>query len=164
MKLLLTLLCAVLVWAGSIRDDLGSLERDAIVIGYGLTPVYVFVDPLCPNSRNFIEVIQSSQKVQKDNTYFVFLYRLQMFDSDGVINAIYHARNPKEAMLDVMVKHHAMPREEAVEEVVRKRKRIKEVAMKIDMHRRPYLMMYPIGGRYCKVSEGKAACMLQSSK
>jgi len=163
MKMLLLFLIATLLCAEPDRGALKSIESDAIVFGTGLNKVYVFVDPLCPNSRNFIETIESNQKIQKENTYFVFLYRLKMFRSDGVINAIYQAKNRKRALLDVMVAKLpiTIKNDDLVKDI---RERIEVVAMQLPMKHRPFLLMYPHGSNYCKISEGKAACMLSAGK
>jgi hypothetical protein len=161
MKILFLFLIATLLWSEPSRSELQTIESDAIVFGSGWNKAYVFIDPMCPNSKNFIDSIQSNQKIQKANTYFVFLYRLEMFESDKVINAIYHSADPKKSLLDVMVSNLPILKDEDDHEVLEKRKRIENVAQKTDMKRRPYLILYPFGSQYCKVSEGKAACMLQ---
>lgn len=161
MKHLFLFLMSTLLWGEPSRSELQRMERDAIVFGNGWNTIYVFVDPMCPNSKNFIDSIQSNSKVQKENTYFVFLYRINMFDSDDVINAIYRSTDPKHALLEVMVFNHSLKEEKTNDEILEKRKRIENIALKTAMKRRPYLIMYPFGSPYCKVSEGKAACMLQ---
>lgn len=164
MKLLSLLLLSMLLWGEATRSELENIEPDAIVFGYGLNRVYAFVDPMCPNSKDFIDAIQSNSKVQKENTYFVFLYHLSMFKSDNIINAIYEAKNQKQALIDVMVSNFQIEPKDADNETLKKRERIQSVAMKTQMQQRPYLIMFPFGSKYCKVSEGKAACVLQSSK
>jgi len=160
MKMILLMLLATLLCAEPNRSALESIESDAIVFGTGLNRIYVFVDPLCPNSRNLIEAIETNQKLQRENTYFVFLYRLKMFKSDTTINAIYQAKDRKKALLDVMINQLPVTTQEndSAREI---RKRIKRVAIQIPMKHRPYLILFPHGSSYCKVSEGKAACMLQ---
>lgn len=164
MKFLSLFLVSLLLWGEATRNELEKIEPDAIVIGYGLNRVYAFVDPLCPNSKDFIDAIQSNAKVQKENTYFIFLHHLYMFNSENIINAIYEAKNQKQALIDVMVSNLPIEQKDANNEILKKRKRIQSVAMKTQMQQRPYLILFPFGSKYCKVSEGKAACVLQSSQ
>lgn len=164
MKFLSLFLMSLLLWGEATRSELENIEQDAIIFGYGLNRVYAFIDPMCPNSKDFIDAIQSNPKVQKENTYFVFLYHLNMFNSDNIINAIYEAKNQKQALIDVMVSNIPIEQKDANNEILKKRERIQSIAMKTKMQQRPYLILFPFGSKYCKVSEGKAACVLQSSK
>jgi len=145
---------------GASRTELLNLEEDAVVFGQGPNQVYAFVDPMCSKSKDYIALISTQKKLLKQNTYYVFLHRLEKFKSDKVINYIYEVNNPKEALLEVMVDDKELTSEHLLNTVKAKRHRIDTVADSTGMTRRPYLLIYPAGSNICKVSEGSAPCML----
>ena len=71
--------------------------------------VYAFIDPRCPHSRDFVDLIHENEKMRKRYHYYFFLYAHPMFKSGAAINAIYNAPDPKKAMLDYMLKRAPLP-------------------------------------------------------
>lgn len=119
---------------------LTNLESDALTLGNGVTKVYVFVDPFCPHSRNFLSMIAESEKMQERYSYYIFLYTLPRMKSEAMVSTIYASEKPLETLLDVMVRHVDVTPAVYVN-VGDKVKRIAEVAKKIDVYKRPYLIM-----------------------
>ena len=159
LKLFYLLLIIVVSSYAASRTELLNLEKDAIVFGNGPTQVYAFVDPMCHKSKDYISFISEEQKLLEKNTYYVFLHRLEKFPSDKVIDYIYEAEYPKEALLAVMVDNKKVVSEQLLKTVDAKRARIDKAADSTGMTRRPYLLIYPEGSNICKASEGVPPCM-----
>jgi len=119
---------------------LRSIEHDAIVMGEGSIKVYVFIDPNCPNSRNFISLIEENSKMRSKYTYFLFLYELKRFHSSNLIAKIYSSTNPLETLKRVMI-HDEPPLNESNPAVLDKISQIEKVAEKLDVYKRPYIIM-----------------------
>ena len=138
-----------------------SISNYAIRIGNGPNRTYTFVDPLCSKSRAFIKLINEREDLKQASTYYIFLYRLQKFDSDELIEYIYQSDNPLDALKEIMIDEDF----DVVEDVTLKQKTleiikdISVVAKHLDMKRRPYLLIFDEGSHYCTVSEGTAPCL-----
>lgn len=162
MKMLKTvyfvLVFIVNIYAAS-RSELLNLEEDAITFGSGPNQVYVFIDPMCSKSKDYISLISTEEKLLKKNSYYVFLHRLEKFKSDKLINYIYESESPKEALLELIITDELIESQQVVQSVQEKRTRIDKVADSTGMTRRPYLLIYPANSNVCKVSEGTAPCM-----
>lgn len=119
-----------------------AIESSALRIGDGPVKVHAFVDPMCPHSRDFVEMIAESEKMRSGYSYYFYLYSLPRMHSEAVVAAIYDNSNPIELLLDVMVRHKVVDvRETNNESVFRKIKAIAEVAEKLDVYKRPYIIM-----------------------
>ena len=128
----------------SIEEALPILEpimQFAMHIGEGSSDIYVFVDPLCPHSRNFIDLIANSEKMQARYSYHIFLLRLEKFDSANSIEQIYSCVDELECLEDVMLSNKSLH----VRSVTRQTKKmigtIQEVAKTLDAYKRPYLLI-----------------------
>lgn len=160
MKILLFLMLYMLTWGQPTKQELKELEPDAIVFGTGANRVYAFVDPMCSVSQHYLELINSNELFLKTNTYYIFLYRLEKFDSDELIDSIYMADNRKEALIKSMLLGQKVELQFASLEVEQLRDRIRTVAHKTQMKQRPYILMYKVGDDICDVREGNDACMI----
>lgn len=160
MKILLLLMVYMLIWGQPTKQELKELERDAIVFGTGANHVYAFLDPMCSVSQNYLELIKSNELFLKMNTYYIFLHRLEKFDSDELIDSIYMADNRKEALIKNMIHGQKIEFQFASLEVEQLRDRIRTVAHKTQMKQRPYILMYKLGDDICDVREGSAACII----
>ncbi|WP_345970520.1 hypothetical protein WCX72_01710 [Sulfurimonas sp. HSL1-6] len=120
-----------------------AIKGDAIELGNGPTDVYAFIDPRCPHSRDFVGMITESDKMQRRYHYYFFLYAHPMFKSGAVINAIYNAPRPKEAMLDYMLRRSALPKLNRLTPpaIHVKVTRIRKAAEQIGVDKRPYLIL-----------------------
>jgi len=120
-----------------------SLRSDAIELGKGPIDVYVFIDPNCPHSRDFLGMISDNQKMLSRYHYYFFLYALPHFGSSAVINAIYADASPKDAMLSYMLRHQRLTKLSRLTPpaVQAKVARIIVTAEAIGIDRRPYLIL-----------------------
>ena len=119
---------------------LETIEDKALTIGNGPVKVFVFIDPLCPHSQNFMSLIYESKKMQARYSYYLFLYALPRFHSERVVSAIYATKNPLDALVDLMIFKKKIKDSVLLEDkssVVM----IADVAQKIDVYKRPYLIM-----------------------
>ena len=117
------------------------IEKFALNIGHGKSDVYVFLDPICPNSQNFLEMISSMQMLQKKYSYHIFLYELKRFDSLSTIERIYESSNVLQSIKTVMIEKKTLPKSALTVEVKEKISAIAQVAKKIDVYKRPYLII-----------------------
>jgi len=120
---------------------LQSIEGYALHMGTGERKVHVFIDPLCPHSQNLLELISENKKALSRNSYSFYLYTLQRLHSEKVVSAIYDSAAPLTTMLDVMVHKKKIdltlnPSDENSLKV----EAITEVAKKLDVYKRPYLI------------------------
>lgn len=141
MKILFFLIICLLAWGQPSSEELKELESDAIVFGNGPNRAYVFIDPLCHNSQNYMDFLISNNALLRKNTYYVFLHRLEKFDSDELIDSIYMADDSKDSLLKSMILHEEIPIKKASQSVINMRSRISDAAHKTAMTRRPYLLI-----------------------
>jgi protein-disulfide isomerase len=119
-----------------------TIEKSALRMGSGPVKVYAFVDPMCPHSRDFVEMIAESEKMRAGYSYYFYLYSLPRMHSEAVVAAIYDNANPMELLLDVMVRHKKVQvKKTAAKSVFQKIKEIAAVAEKLDVYKRPYIIM-----------------------
>jgi len=141
---------------------LDSISQHAIRIGSGdLKKYYIFVDPMCPYSKNFIKLISQNKMQQIHTSYYVFLYRLPKFKSDKLIQYIYQCSDNKSALLDVMVKEKNtdLRQLQIDNNKVKIIDEISFIARKMNIKKRPYMIVFKEGSKYCDVSEGSAPCL-----
>ncbi|PHR58453.1 MAG: hypothetical protein COA44_03140 [Arcobacter sp.] len=137
-----------------------SISEYAIKIGTGPNKTYSFIDPLCSKSQAFIELIVNREDLQKETSYYIFLYELPRLHSKEYIIYIYQAKNPLEALKEVMIyQDYDIEINETSSETVVFMKKITEVAKQMDIKKWPYLLIYKKGSKYCLVSEGTAPCL-----
>ena len=138
-----------------------SIAKYAIRIGTGPDHSYVFVDPLCPKSQHFIELIDKRKDLQEKSSYYIFLYRLHKFDSAELIEYIYQSENPLEALKEIMIDkdYDGLEDFSVQEKTLDIIHHVSAVARELHMKRRPYLLIYEEGSHFCTVSEGTAPCL-----
>jgi len=121
---------------------LETIKGDALHLGRGERQVYLFVDPLCPHSRDFIDLIATNEKLLQRNNYNIYLYTLKRLHSEKVVMAIYMSEDPLHTLLDVMVRKDKIKVEVKPSQDVRlKVAAIESVAKKLDVYKRPYLIL-----------------------
>ena len=141
---------------------LDSISEYAIRIGTGnLTNYYIFVDPMCPHSKNFIKLISKNRMQQIHTSYYIFLYRLPKFDSDKLIQRIYQSPDIKSTLLDVMVDDKKLNLKNLKVQSTKSNviKEISIVSKKMKIKKRPYMIVFEKGSNYCTISEGSAPCL-----
>ncbi len=121
---------------------LNTIENSALQMGDGPVKVHVFIDPLCPHSRNFIEMIAESEKMRSRYSYNFYLYTLPRLHSEKTVAAIYASADPLATLLDVMVANKK-PAPATVNDptIVDKINQIAQAAQKLDVYKRPYMIM-----------------------
>lgn len=119
---------------------LQSIESLGLVMGNGPVKAYVFIDPNCPNSQNFVSLINESEKMRERYTYYFFFFELKRFNSSAVISQIYSASNPIQTMKQYMI-HHQNLSQAANPSVSGKIAQIAKVAETLDVYKRPYIIM-----------------------
>lgn len=119
---------------------LQSIDNDAIVYGKGGKLVYVFIDPLCPHSRKFIQMVSENPKMLSKYQYHLFLYSIPRMKSTDVVSAIYTSDNAIETLLRTMVDEE-LQYDEGNEITNARVDRIATVAQKMDVHKRPYIFI-----------------------
>ena len=111
-------------------------------MGRGAIDVYVFVDPLCPHSRDFVEMIAQSEKMQSKYHYYFYLYTLKRFHSEDVVATIFASQEPLMTLKEVMVQRKDVALQQSIsKETQKKVDAISSVAMKLDVYKRPYMIM-----------------------
>ncbi len=159
--LLIALLCFSLMATDKMQTLMQSISDKAIRIGYGPDTIYAFMDPMCSKSKIMLSKIDKSKYLKKKRSYYIFLYRLQKFESDSLIQYIYQSEEPIETLKEIMIYNDLPDLEDfqASKESKKIQKSIAKVAKQMDMKRRPYLLIYVQGAQYCLVSEGTAPCL-----
>ena len=119
---------------------LQTIEDMALRLGNGPVKVYVFVDPLCPHSRNFLSLIYESKKMQERYSYYLFLYTLPRFHSEKIVAGIYQSETPLKQLIEIMLHGKTIKINKNIK-VASKIHKIAQVAETIDVYKRPYLVM-----------------------
>lgn len=143
------------------RVIMHSISEHAIRIGTGDDVVFAFVDPICPKSRAYISLISEREDLQEKKSFYIFLYRLKKFESDKLIQYILQSTNRLQALQNVMVKEEEIDLDDfiATKKTLDVQNEIASAGKKIKITRRPFLLLYDKGSKYCKVSSGVAPCM-----
>ena len=125
---------------------LDSISQHAIRIGSGTTNnIYAFVDPMCVYSQAYIDEISENKKLHKDNSYYIFLYRLPKFESEELIQFIYQSKNPKSALEDIMIDDKEVDTFylNASEKTLKIIEEVALVAKKLEVDHRPFIIELP---------------------
>lgn len=144
---LLLLLCASPSYAKelSTREMVSlvrSIEPLAMQYGEGKIKAYVFVDPKCPHSRDFISMIHDNEKMRGIYRYYIFFYELKRFNSHKLIGSIYSAASPLQKTLEVMVGAKEMEPIKSISPMIEEQiGEIESVASEIGIKKRPYLII-----------------------
>ena len=123
---------------------LQSIEHLGMVMGEGPIKAYVFIDPNCPNSQNFVALIDENAKMRSKYTYYFFFYELKRFNSAELISKIYSAPDPIEAMKQYMIRHDKITYPPKSSVLV-KMTHISKVAETLDVYKRPYIILVKRG-------------------
>ena len=144
------------------RVMLEAISQHAIRIGTGDDKiVYMFVDPMCKFSKRLMKIIHKNKMLQLTNSYYIFLYRLPRLDSEKLIQYIYQSDDKKTILLDVMIDEEIIDLDDfkATKKTLKTIQTIADVAKKLDMTVRPYMISYEKDSKFCTVSEGEASCI-----
>ena len=118
------------------------LEQYAMQYGEGDIKAYVFVDPKCPHSRDFISMIHDNKKMRSIYRYYIFFYELKRFDSHKLIGTLYASSSPLQKMLEVMVGGKELePLSSLSPQIEEEISDIESVAVELGVNKRPYLII-----------------------
>ncbi|MDD2781433.1 hypothetical protein [Sulfuricurvum sp.] len=118
------------------------IEHHAMIYGEGQKKVYVFVDPKCPHSRDFMAMINENEKMRTIYRYYIFFYELKRFHSHDLIAAIYMSPAPLQQTLEVMAMGKDISENIRTEpKIEAKIDEISDVADAIGVSKRPYLII-----------------------
>jgi hypothetical protein len=118
------------------------LEKYAMQYGEGDIKAYVFVDPKCPHSRDFISMISENEKMRKIYRYYIFFYELKRFDSHKLIGSIYTSSSPLQKTLEVMVGGKELQALSSLAPQIEDEiSDIDKVAAELGINKRPYLII-----------------------
>lgn len=118
------------------------IEPLALQYGTGNIKAYVFVDPKCPHSRDFISMLYDSDKIRSIYRYYIFFYELKRLHSHDLIGTIYASQAPLQQTLGVMVGEKEIEEQKSFPAKVNERiEAIEAVAQAIGVNKRPYLII-----------------------
>lgn len=146
---MILLLCAVIMQVHASEDTqkekialIQPIEQHAIIYGEGERKIYVFVDPKCPHSRDFITMINENAKMRGIYRYYIFFYELKRFHSHNLIATLYASSSPLQRTLEVMVGGKEIVTDTRIEpKIEAKIDDIARVADTIGISKRPYLII-----------------------
>ena len=143
------------------RALMSSISQHAMRVGDGPNNIYTFIDPLCSKSQLFFSLITERKDLQEKSSYYIFLYPLQKYNSDRIIQYIYQSPNPLSTLSEaILYQDYETPDDfKLLQETQTKIKEVANVAQKMKIKRRPYLLIFDKGSKYCRVSEGTAPCL-----
>lgn len=120
--------------------SLKSIQKSAILYGSGKRVVYVFLDPLCPYSRQFLSLLSKNEKMLSKYRCHIYLYEIPRLRSVGAIAAVYDSKNPLETLLNIML-NNAKTSIMTNEKINKKINNIKIVAKQLNVNKRPFLIV-----------------------
>ena len=119
---------------------LETIKKHAIVFGKGEQEVHVFIDPYCPFAKKYLTLLlEKSEQKFEENTYYFYLYKLKQKDSKEAIQTILSAEDKREILIDIMVNDDFFIDENR--DVEAKIHAIADVAKKIGVNKRPYILV-----------------------
>ncbi len=121
---------------------LKSIDQHAIILGEGKIHMFVFIDPKCPRSQEFLTMVNSNPNSQSSYQYHFFFYEIKRLHSAQVIASIYADKDPLSAMKSFMIdKKEITLHDEQSKTIEAKINEIAEVAQKLNINKRPYLFI-----------------------
>ncbi|MDD5212368.1 MAG: hypothetical protein PHV62_08120 [Sulfuricurvum sp.] len=147
----MALLLVVLYTSECSAKELSTAQRVALIhpieplamqYGTGDIKAYVFVDPKCPHSRDFLSMIYDNEKMRNIYRYYIFFYELKRLQSHDLIGTIYASSSPLQKTFEVMVGGKEMEESKSFSAKVEDRiDSIESVAEAIGVNKRPYLII-----------------------
>lgn len=133
---------AATLTTGEMATLIRPIEDHAMQYGQGKIKAYVFIDPKCPYSRDFISMIHENQKMVEMYHYYIFFYELKRFNTHKTIGTIYTASSPLNTMFEIMVAGKKIkPITVLSPQVEEKIGDIENVAQQLSITKRPYLII-----------------------
>lgn len=120
--------------------ELALIKKDAIYYGHGEKLVHVFLDPLCPYSRKFLQTLTDNELMLQKYRYAIYLYSIPRLKSTQSVAAVYESQTPLETLLEIMLQD-AKHKHDLSYVSQEKVKAIATVAKKLDVNKRPFLVV-----------------------
>lgn len=121
---------------------LKSIDQHAIVLGQGKIHMFVFIDPKCPRSQDFVEMVSSNPNIKTTYQYHFFFYEIKRLHSEQVIASIYASTEPLNTMKQFMIdKKEIKMIENEDSNIQMKINEIAKVAKELNINKRPYLFI-----------------------
>lgn len=118
------------------------IEPLALQYGTGDIKAYIFVDPKCPHSKDFLSMIHDNDKMRSIYRYYIFFYELKRLRSHDLIGTIYASQAPLQQTLEVMVGGKEMEEMKSFSQKIdMQMDKIEHVAEAIGVNKRPYLIL-----------------------
>jgi len=124
--------------------EIKTIDEYAITVPGGKNTIYVFVDPFCHYSQDFVEVAtDKNNKLRKTYTYKIFLLKLNKFKSMKTIRKILDSKDRLKALTNFMIKHKNLDTNSTISniEVDTIISEVQKVGKKLDIYKRPYLII-----------------------
>jgi len=120
--------------------ELALIKKDAIYYGYGERLIHVFLDPLCPYSRKFLQTLTENELMLQKYRYAIYLYSIPRLKSTQSVAAVYESQTPLETLLEIMLQDAKY--KNLLSYVSQKKvEAIATVAKKLDVNKRPFLVV-----------------------
>jgi hypothetical protein len=117
-------------------------QEYAISIGEGETKVFAFIDPKCSMSQMYIKKLyEQDGRMLKKYTVYLFLLHLNGKHSEQEIETLLTTEMPELSLKVVMIQNQTILYEVADDAVLEKIETIEEIAKKIGVYKRPYIIM-----------------------
>lgn len=124
-----------------LKTLLQSIESHAMIYGEGESDIYIFLDPKCPYSRDFMGMLYDNAKMRSIYRYHIFCYELPRLKSRNLIGTIYNSPSPIQSLLEVMVaKKEPLELQTLPAPIKQQIQAIEAAALAIGIKKRPYLI------------------------
>ncbi|MBA3025827.1 MAG: hypothetical protein FP820_05385 [Sulfurimonas sp.] len=121
---------------------LETIKKNAIVFGDGDKEVHTFIDPLCSMSQLYLKFLFDKGDVMfKKYKIYLYLYELDGKHSEQTINTILSSEYKNTILRSVMLNKEDIILEDINDEAAESAHKIAEVAQKIGVFKRPYIMI-----------------------
>ena len=119
-----------------------SLDSYAIKMGDGEKKVFVFLDPKCKFSRKFMKKVTENPYMLKKYQYHIFLYEIPRLKTNNLIHYVYQSKTPLKELKRIMLENNNPSfKEEFTSQTKSIVASIKEIATKLSVHKRPYIVV-----------------------
>jgi hypothetical protein len=115
----------------------------SVVVGNGDKSIYVFIDPLCSMSQEFVETLYNNKLYKSDQfKIYLFLYHLDRKPSIKHIYTIMESDEPEITLKDIMISKNVPLNlcDDPSTETINKIHAIETLAQKISVYKRPYII------------------------
>lgn len=122
---------------------LETIKTDAIVLGNGKIEVHTFIDPLCKMSQRYLALLyKRNYEIFSKYTIYLYLHEIKSKKSKKHILSIMDATSPERMLTSIMLKKDKSQLKYRYSgENLRTFDNIANVAEKIGVNKRPYIMI-----------------------